>query len=137
MKWYKKAACAGLAPQFDITGTMNPPRNTTAHTQVKRVTAEKRQARSLVIFCDVCPVRRECLADAVEAEIGGFKPSFNSVYRNTRSIRGGLTAGERAMHYVPLVKDKNHVWRGLRDAAREWLQDHADTLLVELLQEKK
>lgn len=141
MRWYDRAACYGLAPQFDITGGARPLTRERANAHLIRVEAEKRHANPLMLFCDACPVRSECLADAVDMELrelrGGAAPTYTNAFVAARHIRGGLTGRERAMHYVELIHNDRPVWQGLRDAAREWLKDHRDPVLTQLLQEKQ
>lgn len=141
MRWQEKAACAGLAPQFDITGGARPLTRERANAHLIRVKTEKRHANPLMLFCDACPVRRECLADAVDMELrelrGGAAHTYTSAFVAARHIRGGLTGRERAMHYAELIEDDRPVWSGLRDAARAWLKDHRDPVLTQLLQEKQ
>lgn len=141
MTWQERAACAGLAPQFDITGGARPLTKERANAHLIRVKTEKRHANPLMLFCDACPVRRECLADAVDMELrelrGGAAPTYTSAFVAARHIRGGLTGRERAMHYAELIDNDRPAWQGLRDAAREWLKDHRDPVLTQLLQEKQ
>ncbi|WIK62600.1 WhiB family transcriptional regulator [Gleimia europaea] len=141
MTWQEQAACAGLAPDFDITGGAKPLTRERAKAHLIRVATEKRHANPLMLFCDACPVRRECLADAVGMEVrelrGGAAPTYTSAFVAARHIRGGLTGRERAMHYAELIEDDRPVWQGLRDAAREWLKDHRDPVLTQLLKEKQ
>lgn len=141
MRWQEKAACAGLAPQFDITGGARPLTRERANAHLIRVKTEKRHANPLMLFCDACPVRRECLADAVDMELrelrGGAAHTYTSAFVAARHIRGGLTGRERAMHYAELIDNDRPAWQGLRDAAREWLKDHRDPVLTQLLKEKQ
>lgn len=65
--WQERAACAGMAGEFDLSET----------TKLTRLT------------CGGCPVRPECLSSALEAE--------GQVGASRRfCIRGGLTPSERA-----------------------------------------
>lgn len=50
-----------------------------------------------ILICNVCPVRRECLADADQAENGR---------EDTYGVRGGLTARER---------ERRRIWLRRRD----------------------
>ena len=140
MTWQERAACVGLAPQFDITGGAKPLTRERANAHLIRVEKEKRRAKPLTLFCGVCSVRSECLADAMGMEVrelrGGAAQTYTSAFVAARHIRGGLTGRERAMHYAELIEDDRPVWSGLRDAARVWLKDHRDPVLTQLLQEK-
>lgn len=55
MKWYDRAACYGLAPQFDITGGTRPLTRERAKAHLIRVEAEKRHANPLMLFCAPAP----------------------------------------------------------------------------------
>ena len=68
--WSKRALCVGDWVLFDSDGTWE----------------ERPKWRKAIAICDTCPVKRECLADAMQSEAG----------ETTRTgIRGGLTPPAR------------------------------------------
>lgn len=80
--WWASAACAGMSPLFDDDVLDFEPEGSGRAYHRSRTPAQNRAERAAVQICKTCPVRVECLEDAIK-------------HGDEWTVRGGLTALER------------------------------------------
>ena len=80
--WWASAACAGMSPLFDDDAFDFESESSMGRNPRNRTVAQNRAVRAAVQVCNGCPVKVECLEDAL-------------VHGDEWTVRGGLTAIQR------------------------------------------
>lgn len=88
--WWEQAACQGMNPMFDLDRDDYESTDESRALELGAVVGSGRTMtrqmkmveRMCLRICSECPVRQECLDDAIK-------------YRDTHTLRGGMTARDR------------------------------------------
>lgn len=106
-RWWKEAACLGMAPMFDVDTYGSIPYEKSkgpagsALKLLERLERERRRYRMQLQVCASCPVRRTCVKDAVAHERKAMrKPVRKAPWMHTACITGGYTPTERLLWHI-------------------------------------